>query len=239
MDAGQGRGEGYSTKGAEGAVKCCQVLSREDTLGRYVGPSCRLCRREQIKLMLKGERCLSSKCAIIKKRFPPGMQPKRRGKLSEYGVQLREKQKVRRYYGLLENQFRNYFEIASKKKGVTGALLLTLLEQRLDNVVYRMHFASSRNSARQLVRHGHILVNGRKVDIPSFLVKEGDDIEVREKSKKIIPVLEAMKDISRVGTVSWIEVDPDSLKGKFMYLPKREEIDLPVNEQLIVELYSK
>jgi small subunit ribosomal protein S4 len=216
MDAGQGRGEGYSTKGAEGAVKyrrCCQVLSREDTLGRYVGPSCRLCRREQIKLMLKGERCLSSKCA--------------------------EKQKVRRYYGLLENQFRNYFEIASKKKGVTGALLLTLLEQRLDNVVYRMHFASSRNSARQLVRHGHILVNGRKVDIPSFLVKEGDDIEVREKSKKIIPVLEAMKDISRVGTVSWIEVDPDSLKGKFMYLPKREEIDLPVNEQLIVELYSK
>jgi small subunit ribosomal protein S4 len=198
-----------------------------------------VCRREGIKLMLKGERCLSSKCAIMKKKFPPGMQPKKRSKQSEYGVQLREKQKVKRYYGLLENQFRNYFEIASRKKGVTGELLLTLLEQRLDNVVYRMHFSSSRKAARQLVRHGHIFVNGKKVDIPSYLVKEGDEVEVKEKSKKMIPVLEALKDISRVGTVSWIEVDPDNVKGKFLYLPKREEIDIPVNEQLIVELYSK
>ncbi len=208
-------------------------------MGRYRGPSCRTCRREGIKLMLKGERCLSSKCAIMKKKFPPGMQPKRRSKQSEYGVQLREKQKVKRYYGLLEDQFRNYFEIASRKKGVTGELLLTLLEQRLDNVVYRMHFSSSRKAARQLVRHGHIVVNGKKVDIPSYLVKEGDEVEVKEKSKKMIPVLEALKDISRVGTVAWIEVDPDNVKGRFLYLPKREEIDIPVNEQLIVELYSK
>ena len=140
---------------------------------------------------------------------------------------------------VVENQFRNYFEIASRKKGVTGELLLVLLEQRLDNVVHRMHFASSRKAARQLVRHGHILVNSRKVDIPSYLVKEGDEIEVREKSKKLIPVLEALKDLSRVGTVTWIEVDPDNVKGRFLYLPKREEIDIPVNEQLIVELYSK
>jgi small subunit ribosomal protein S4 len=208
-------------------------------MGRYTGPSCRQCRREGLKLMLKGDRCLSSKCPIVKKRFQPGEQPKRRSKLSEYGFQLREKQKVKRYYGLLENQFRNYFEIASKKKGVTGELLLVLLEQRLDNVVYRMHFASSRKAARQLVRHGHITVNAKKVDIPSYLVKEGDEIEVKEKSKKLIPVLEALKDLSRVGTPSWIEVNPDTVKGRFLYLPKREEIDLPVNEQLIVELYSK
>ncbi len=208
-------------------------------MGRYIGPSCRQCRRESIKLMLKGDRCLSSKCAVIKKKFPPGQIPRRRAKISEYGIQLREKQKVRRYYGLLEKQFRRYFEIASKKKGITGEILLSLLEQRLDNVIFRMHFASSRKMARQLVRHGHIQVNGKKVDIPSFLLKEGDEVEVREKSKKMISVLESMKSESRVGTVSWIELDPDSLKGKFLYLPKREEIDLPVNEQLIVELYSK
>jgi len=208
-------------------------------MGRYLGPSCRLCRREGIKLMLKGERCLSNKCAVVKRKFPPGQLPRRRRKVSEYGGQLREKQKVKRYYGLMERQFRNYFELASRKKGITGELLLILLEQRLDNVVFRMHFASSRKMARQIVKHGHILVNGKKVDIPSYLVKEGDEIEVREKSKKLIPILESMKNESRIGTVSWIEVDPDALKGKFVYLPKREEIDLPVSEQLIVELYSK
>jgi len=208
-------------------------------MGRYLGPVCRLCRREGIKLMLKGERCLSSKCPITKRRLPPGQMPKRRTKPSEYGIQLREKQKVKRYYGILERQFKRYFEIASKKKGITGELLLTMLEQRLDNVVYRMHFAASRRMARQLVRHGHILVNGRKVDIPSYLVKEGDEIEVKEKSKKMLPVLESLKNISHVGTVPWVEVDPDNVKGKFLYLPKREEIDLPVNEQLIVEFYSK
>lgn len=208
-------------------------------MGRYTGPSCRLCRRESVKLMLKGERCLSSKCAIIKKKMPPGKLPKRRLKISEYGIQLREKQKLKRYYGLMESQFKRYFEIASRKKGITGEILLTLLEQRLDNVVFRMHYASSRKMARQLVGHGHIHVNGKKVDIPSFFIKEGDTVEVKEKSKKVVPILESMKNISRVGTVPWIEVDPDNLKGEFVYLPKREEIDLPVNEQLIVELYSK
>jgi small subunit ribosomal protein S4 len=208
-------------------------------MGRYTGPSCRQCRREGNKLFLKGDRCLSSKCAVTKRRFPPGPPPKRRTKVSEYGGQLREKQKVKRYYGLLEKQFHNYFELASRKKGITGELLLTTLEQRLDNVVYRMHFASSRKASRQLVRHGHIQVNGKKVDIPSYLVREGDEIEVKEKSKKLVPVLESMKNESRTGTVPWIELDPDKLKGKFLYIPKREEIDLPANEQLIVELYSK
>jgi small subunit ribosomal protein S4 len=208
-------------------------------MGRYLGPSCRLCRREGMKLMLKGDRCLSNKCAVVKRKFPPGMIPKRRAKVSEYGIQLREKQKVKRYYGLMEDQFKRYFEIADRKKGITGEILITLLEQRLDNVVYRMHYASSRKMARQLVRHGHITVNGRKVDIPSYLAAEGDTVEVKETSKKIIPVLESMKSISRVGTVPWLEVDPDKLSGKFMYLPRREEIDLPANEQLIVEFYSK
>lgn len=192
-----------------------------------------------MKLMLKGDRCLSSKCAITKRRLPPGQLPRRRRKVSEYGMQLREKQKVKRYYGLFEKQFKRYFEIASRRKGVTGEILLVLLEQRLDNVVCRLHFASSRAMARQFVRHGHILVNGRKVDIPSYLVREGDEIEVKQNSKKLIPVLESMKIESRVGTVPWLDVNPDDLKGKLLYLPKREEIDLPVNEQLIVELYSK
>lgn len=208
-------------------------------MGRYLGPSCRLCRREGVKLMLKGDRCLSNKCPMIKRRTPPGQLPKRRGKLSEYGLQLREKQKVKRYYGLLERQFKRYFEIASGKKGVTGEILLTLLEQRLDNVIFRMHLSQSRKMARQIIRHGHVLVNGRKVDIPSYLVKENDEIEVKKKSKKMIAILESLKNVSRIGTVPWIEVDADNLKGRFLYVPKREEIDLPVNEQLIVELYSK
>ena len=208
-------------------------------MGRYLGPSCRLCRREGMKLMLKGDRCASNKCAVTKRKFPPGQIPKRRAKVSEYGMQLREKQKVKRYYGLMEDQFKRYFELASRKKGITGEILIMLLEQRLDNIVYRMHYASSRKMARQLVKHGHITVNGNKVDIPSYLATEGDTIEVKEKSKKIIPVLESMKNISRIGTVPWLEVDPDKLSGKFMYLPKREEIDLPANEQLIVEFYSK
>jgi len=208
-------------------------------MSRYLGPSCRLCRREGIKLMLKGDRCLSSKCALTRKKFKPGIVPKRRAKISEYGIQLREKQKMKRYYGLLEKQFKRYFEMATRKKGITGEILIVLLEQRLDNVVYRMHFASSRKMARQLVKHGHILVNDKKVDIPSALIREGDYVEVKEKSKKLIAILESMKDMSRVGTVPWIEVDPDNLKGKLLYLPKKEEVGLPVNEQLIVELYSK
>ena len=173
-------------------------------MGRYLGPSCRLCRREGMKLMLKGDRCVSNKCAVTKRKFPPGQIPKRRAKVSEYGMQLREKQKVKRYYGLMEDQFKRYFELASRKKGITGEILITLLEQRLDNVVYRMHYAASRKMARQLVKHGHITVNEKKVDIPSYLVSEGDSIEVKEKSKKIIPVLESMKNISRIGTVPWL-----------------------------------
>jgi len=208
-------------------------------MGRYLGPSCRLCRKEGVKLMLKGDRCLASKCAILKRKLPPGRIPKRRVKVSEYGIQLREKQKVKRVYGLFESQFKKYFEIASRKKGITGEMLLILLEQRLDNVVYRMHYGSSRKMARQLVKHGHITVNDKKVDIPSYLVKEGDEIAVKEGSKKLISILESMKVLPRVGTVPWIEVDPDNLKGKFVYIPKREEIDLPVHEQLIVEYYSK
>ena len=208
-------------------------------MGRYLGPSCRLCRRDGMKLMLKGDRCLSNKCAVAKRKFPPGQIPKRRAKVSEYGNQLREKQKVKRYYGLMEDQFKRYFEIASRKKGITGEILITLLEQRLDNVVFRMHYASSRKMGRQLVRHGHITVNGNKVDVPSYLTGEGDTIEVKESSRKIIPILESMKNISRIGTVPWLEVDPDKLSGKLLYLPKREEIDLPADEQLIVEFYSK
>ena len=208
-------------------------------MGRYVGPNCRLCRKEGTKLMLKGDRCLSSKCPIVKRKSAPGIVPKRRGKISEYGVQLREKQTVKRYYGLMEKQFRKIFQTALARKGVTGEALLVLLEQRLDNVSYRMHFAVSRKMARQLVCHGHISVNGKKVDAPSFLVKEGDIVEVKEKSKKMIPILESMKNESKAGTVPWIELEPDNLKGKFLYIPKREAIDLPVREQLIVELYSK
>lgn len=208
-------------------------------MGRYVGPNCRMCRKEGTKLLLKGDRCLSSKCPIVKRKTAPGQVPRRRGKVSEYGVQLREKQKVKRFYGLLERQFRRYFDVALKRKGVTGEALLVILEQRLDNVAYRMHFAVSRKMARQLVKHGHIIVNGKKVDAPSYLVKEGDVVEVKEKSKKLIPILESMKNESRAGTVPWIELEPDKLRGKFLYLPKREEIDLPVKEQLIVELYSK
>jgi small subunit ribosomal protein S4 len=208
-------------------------------MGRYTGPNCRLCRKEGTKLLLKGDRCLSSKCPIVKKKSPPGMVPRRRPKVSEYGVQLREKQKIKRYYGLLERQFKRYFEIALKRKGVTGEALLVILEQRLDTVAYRMHFAVSRKMARQLVMHGHIKVNGTKVNTPSYLVKEGDIVEVKEKSKKLIPILESMKNESRAGTVPWIQLEPDKLQGKFLYLPKREEIDLPVREQLIVELYSK
>lgn len=208
-------------------------------MGRYLEPQCRLCRREGIKLELKGERCLSSKCALVRRKFPPGQIPKRRGKESEYGMQLREKQKAKRYYGLLERQFRNFFNKALRRKGVTGEQLLVLLERRLDNVVYRMHFAPSRKAARQLVSHGHIRVNGKKVDIPSYLLKEGDTVEVKEKSKKLVSVVESLKNVAKVGVVPWIEVNPDQVKGKLLYLPKREEIDLPVNEQLIVELYSK
>ena len=209
-------------------------------MARYTGPVCRLCRREGMKLFLKGPKCFSDKCPIEKRNFAPGQHGKdRKAKVVGYGLQLREKQKTKRIYFTLENQFRNYFEKASRKPGVTGWLLLQQLERRLDNVVYRLGFAISRRQARQLVRHGHVDVNGRRVNIPSFEVSAGDEIIVREKARKFTSVEGAREFSSHQPVVSWLEVDRDNFKGRVLSLPKREEINTPVNEQLIVELYSK
>ena len=207
-------------------------------MARYTGSSCRLCRREGQKLFLKGERCYSSKCAIEKRNYAPGQHGQnRKSKQSDYGLQLREKQKAKRFYGLLETQFRNYFDKAAKKKGPAGENLLILLETRLDNVVFRMGFASSRKEARQLVRHGHFTVNGKKVDIPSAAVKAGDVVKVKEKSTAS-PKFKEIRDMA-ISTPSWITVDVDKLEGKVIALPTRADIDTPIAEHLIVELYSK
>ena len=211
-------------------------------MARYTGPVCRMCRAEQRKLMLKGARCSSDKCPLNKKRGAPGKDPKTRaGKQSEYGLQLSEKQKLRRMYGLLEKQFRLTFDRATRMSGVTGENFLQLLERRLDNVVYRMHFAVSRNQARQLIRHGHILVNGKAVNIPVYEIKVGDVIEVKESSKKLSMVQEALNEISKSGTMPWISVDVDAVKGTYTADPRREEVsDLAdIKEQLVVEFYSK
>jgi small subunit ribosomal protein S4 len=208
-------------------------------LARYTKSVCRLCRRENLKLFLKGERCYTDKCAIERRNYPPGQHGQDRKKFSDYGAQLREKQKVRRLYGVLENQFRNIFKEADRRKGITGETLLSLLERRLDNAVYRLGFANSRNEARQLVRHNHFLVNQSKVNIPSYIVKPGDIIEVREKSKKIVRILEALEGVARRGVPQWLELDKEQLKGNVKALPAREEITLPIQEKLIVELYSK
>ncbi len=208
-------------------------------MARYTKSVCRLCRRENLKLFLKGERCYTEKCAIDRRTYPPGQHGQNRRKFSDYGAQLREKQKVKRLYGLLENQFRNTFKEADRKKGITGEILLSLLERRLDNAVYRLGFASSRNEARQLVRHNHFLVNQRKVNIPSFLVKPGDSIMLREKSKKVVRILEALEGVARRGVPQWLELDKEQFKGNVKGLPNREEITLPIQEKLIVELYSK
>ena len=209
-------------------------------MARYTGPVCRLCRREKMKLFLKGDRCLSDKCAINKRNYAPGLHgQRRRSKLSEYGLQLREKQRAKRSYGLLESQFREYFQKASRSKGVTGAELLILLERRLDNVVYRMGFADSRSQARQLVRHGHMRVNGRKVNIPSFLVKQGDIIEPREKSRTIELLRSAMERQGQKHIPEWVHVDAASMRGTVQAIPQRDDITVPFQEQLIVELYSK
>lgn len=209
------------------------------TLARYTKSFCRLCRRENLKLFLKGERCYTEKCAFERRGYPPGQHGQGRKKFSDYGAQLREKQKVKRLYGLLENQFHNTFEIADRKKGITGEILLSLLERRLDNTVYRLGFASSRNEARQLVRHNHFLVNQTKVNIPSYLVKPGDVIELREKSKKIVRILDALEGVARRGVPSWLELDKEQMKGSVRALPSREDITIPIQENLIVELYSK
>ena len=209
-------------------------------MGRYIGPVCRLCRREGVKLYLKGERCYSPKCAMERRPYPPGQHGQKRARRpSDYAVRLREKQKLRRIYGISERQFRNLFEEASKKKGVTGSVFLGLLESRLDNVVYRLGFAVSRRQARQLVRHGHITVNRRRVDLPSYRVRPGDEIAVAEKSRNLELIrqnLEAMKG-RKVGP--WLSLDVEGMKGKFLRLPDREDLALPVNEQLVIEFYSR
>lgn len=206
-------------------------------MARYTDASCRLCRREGQKLFLKGERCYSPKCAIERRNFPPGQHGQGRKKVSEYGLQLREKQKAKRFYGLQETQFRNLFDKAARKKGITGENLLIMLESRLDNVVFRLGFASSRKEARQLVTHGHFTVNGKKVDIPSYMVKAGDAIKIKEKSTSS-PKFKEIKDMS-ISVPAWVTVDVEKLEGKVVALPTREEIDTPVAEHLIVELYSK
>jgi small subunit ribosomal protein S4 len=208
-------------------------------MARYTGPSCKLCRREKQKLFLKGTKCYTEKCPIENKNYPPGQHGlNRRIKFSEYGVQLREKQKVKRIYGLLETQFRNYFEKANKQKGVTGENLIQLLERRLDNVVFRLGFSASRKAARQLVLHGHLLVNGKKVTIPSFLLTEGDVISVKEKSKKLDVIHNSLRR-SKDNLYNWLQVEKATLSGTFMQIPGREDIPLNANEQLIIELYSK
>jgi len=208
-------------------------------MARHIESKCKLCRREGMKLFLKGDRCLSDKCAIERGRKTPGEPPKKfRRRMSGYAVQLREKQKVKRLYGIYERQFRNYYDMSSRKKGVTGEMLLQCLERRLDNVVYRLNFAASRAAARQLVNHGHIFVNGRKVDIASYLVKENDEIEVREKSKKLNAITLSMQ--KGEGQIpEWLELDMPKLKAKVRQMPARADIGYDINEQLIVELYSK
>jgi len=192
-----------------------------------------------LKLFLKGERCYTEKCAIDRRNYAPGQHGQNRRKFSDYGAQLREKQKVKRLYGLLESQFRNTFKEADRQKGITGEVLLFLLERRLDNAVYRLGFASSRDEARQLVRHSHFSVNQSKVNIPSYLVKPGDVIEVREKSKKVVRIQEALEGVARRGTPQWLELDKDQMRGSVKSMPTREEITIPIQEKLIVELYSK
>ena len=209
-------------------------------MARYVGPVCRLCRREGMKLFLKGERCYTEKCAIEKRNFPPGQHGKtRKAKMVGYGVQLREKQKVKRIYGVLEDQFRRYFESAERHRGITGETLLQLLERRLDNVLYRLGLATSRAQARQLARHGHFTVNGRKVDIPSYSLKAGDVVTVRGTSAQNTAIVHAMEEVKGRGIPEWLVFDSGQLSGRVNSLPTREQINLPVQEQLIVELYSK
>ncbi len=208
-------------------------------MARYTEAKCRICRREGAKLFLKGDRCYTDKCAYERRPYAPGQHGRIRKKMSDYAVQLREKQKTRRMYGILEGQFRAYFQRADMKKGVTGENLLSFLERRLDNVVYRLGFANSRNQARQLVRHGIFTLNGHRVTIPSLQVKVGDIIEVRERNRQSPIILEAQQVIARRGCPAWLEVDGEKLKGKVNALPTREDVQFPINEQLIVELYSK
>jgi small subunit ribosomal protein S4 len=208
-------------------------------MARYVDSVCRLCRREGLKLYLKGERCYTDKCAIERRNYPPGQHGQARTKFSEYSMQLREKQKLRRIYGVLERQFRNGFANAERGRGVTGETLLVNLERRLDNIVYRMGFANSRAEGRQLVRHGHVVVNGRKIDIPSAMLKPGDEVSVREKSRTATRIVEALEASQRRGIPDWLDVDRTTFTGRMKAIPARADLTLPINEKLIVELYSK
>ncbi len=208
-------------------------------MGRHTGAVCRLCRREKDKLYLKGDRCFSDKCAVVRHAYAPGEHGQARQKFSEFGLQLREKQKARRIYGIMERQFRRYFKEADRRKGVTGEILLQLLESRLDNVVFRLGLARSRAEARQLINHGHFEVNGRKVDIPSYLVRAGDLVAVRENRKNKPVFKEIFEAREQQGTMDWLESNLEKLEGRVLRIPQREEIDVPVTEHLIVELYSR
>jgi small subunit ribosomal protein S4 len=208
-------------------------------LARYTEASCRICRRENSKLFLKGDRCYSAKCSFDRRPQAPGMHGRHRGKPSAYSLMLREKQKVKRSYGLLEKQFRALFEKAERQKGMTGGNLLILLERRLDNIVFRLGFAGSRAQARQLVSHGHFKVNGRKVDIPGFLVKSGDQVTIREKSRQAAVILGALETVGRRGVPAWMELDKAAFIGRIKDLPTRQDLPVTINEQLIVEVYSK
>ena len=209
-------------------------------MARYTGSVCRICRRENLKLFLKGDRCYSDKCAFDRRGYPPGQHGQRRGrKISDYGIQLREKQKVKRMFGLSEKQFHLFFERADNQKGITGTNLLVFLERRLDNVVYRLGFVNSRAQSRHFVRHSHFLINGKKVNIPSYLIKIGDVVEVREKSRKIQALEGALDAVVRRGIPQWLDLEKENMKGMVKEFPSREDITTPIQEQLIVELYSK
>ncbi len=209
-------------------------------MSRYTGSVCRLCRRENMKLFLKGDRCYSDKCAFDRRGYPPGVHgQRRRGKISDYGIQLREKQKVKRMYGLSEKQFRLFFGRADQQKGITGTNLLVFLERRLDNVVYRLGFVNSRSQGRHFVRHNHFTVNGKKVNIPSALIRVDDVVEVREKSRNVSAIQDALEAVVRRGIPQWLELEKDSMRGVVKAYPVREDLTMPMQEQLIVELYSK
>ena len=208
-------------------------------MARYIESACRLCRRENLKLMLKGDRCFSDKCALERRPYPPGQHGQARKKITDYGIQLREKQKVKRIYGMLERQFRVFYQRAAAQKGNTGENLLVMLERRMDNMIFRMGFAATRSESRQLVRHGHMRVNGKKVTIPSMLIKAGDVVTLRERSKKNPKLAANLESAERRGFPGWIEVNRTDMKGTLKAYPAREEITMPMQEQLVVELYSK
>ena len=215
------------------------VVYKEKDLARYLDSKCKLCRREGEKLFLKGDKCFSDKCAIERRNYPPGQHGQKKGRVSDYGVQLREKQKIRRIYGVLEKQFRNIYKAADQKKGITGDNLLQMLESRLDNLVYLMGFGSSRAESRQIVRHNAILVNGNRVNIPSFIVKPGDLIELDNKAKEHLRIKSSLQAAESRGFPSWVEVDVKSMKGTFKNKPDRSDLPATINESLVVELYSK